>query len=37
METMTNKFNDDNDYLYEKIPNTISSKELYAEKDLGVT
>jgi hypothetical protein len=36
METFTNKFADDNDYLYQKIPNTIASKELYAEKDLGV-
>ena len=35
--TMLNKFADDNDYLNEKIPNSISSKELYAEKDLGVT
>ncbi len=24
------------DYLYQKIPNSISSKELYCEKDLGV-
>jgi hypothetical protein len=31
-----NKFNDDNYHLYQKIPNSIDSKELYAEKDLGV-
>ena len=36
MESITNKFNDDNYHLYQKIPNSISSKELYAEKDLGV-
>jgi len=37
METLQNKFdNDDNDYLRQKIPNSISSKELYCEKDLGV-
>jgi hypothetical protein len=36
METYANKFNDDNYHLYQKIPNSIDSKELYAEKDLGV-
>ena len=36
MEPIANKFSEDNEYLYQKIPNSISSKELYAEKDLGV-
>lgn len=37
METLQKKFDDDsNDYLSQKIPNSISSKELYCERDLGV-
>lgn len=37
METLQKKFDDDsNYYLSQKIPNSISSKELYCERDLGV-
>lgn len=37
METFQKKFDDDsNYYLSQKIPNSISSKELYCERDLGV-
>lgn len=37
MEFMQKKSDDETyDYLYQKIPNSISSKELYCEKDLGV-
>lgn len=36
MEKISNKFNDEQDNLYQKIPNSLNSKELYAEKDLGV-
>jgi len=37
METLQKKFDDDStEYLAQKIPNSISSKELYCERDLGV-
>ena len=38
METFQSKYDNESDdyYLKQRIPNQISSKELYCEKDLGV-